>query len=219
MADHRSQQTLLEDLEAIRNSLDKGPEAQSIIPTLEDIVGQRAPTSVNLKNPFLSSNSLSELLRIRNDAESVAAQELSELKPLWARAEMTDSQSLADWKLTSAPGLELEAESELEAGLELESEPKLEPLLELEVMPDPNLIIGQMEQLLASWIEDSVTEHMVRFESELRSRLQQDFDQLITHWYQEQGLELPANVRTRLSLEQPTEAASKPSIDDAGFVP
>jgi len=201
MADHRSQQTLLEDLEAIRNSLDKGPEAPSIIPTLEDIVGQRAPTSVNLKNPFLSSDSLSELLKIRNEAESVAAQALSELKPLWARDEMADSLSLADSKL--------EAQSEREP----------EPALELEVIPDPDLIIGQMEQLFASWVENSVAEHMVRFENELRTRLHQDFRQLITHWYQEQGLELPANFLTQPSLEQPVETDIKPGTDDAGSGP
>lgn len=191
MADHRSPQTLLEELEAIRNSLDNGPEAQSIIPTLEDVVGQRAPTSVNLNNPFLSSNSLSALLKIRNDAESVAAQERSELTPLGARDKISDSE------------------------LEL----ALEPSLVAEVMPDPGLMIGQMEQLLASWIEDSVAEHMVRFERELRVRLEQDFHQLIARWYQEQGLALPAHVRTFLSPEQPNEADNNASTDDTGSVP
>lgn len=72
--------TLLDDLEAIRASLEKVSENDVTIPTLEEIVGHRSPTSVNPENPFLSSSSLSELIRIRNEAESRAAQELASLR-------------------------------------------------------------------------------------------------------------------------------------------
>jgi hypothetical protein len=74
--------TLLEDLEAIQKSLDKIAESKPEIPTLEEIVGHRAPTTVNPKNPFLSSQSLSELINIRNEAETRAAEELAKIKPI-----------------------------------------------------------------------------------------------------------------------------------------
>lgn len=74
--------TLLEDLEAIQKSLDKIAKTEPSIPTLEEIVGHRAPTSVNPENPFLSSSSLSELIKIRNEAESRAAEEMANLAPV-----------------------------------------------------------------------------------------------------------------------------------------
>jgi hypothetical protein len=74
--------TLLEDLEAIQKSLDTISKSQPIIPTLEEIVGHRAPTTVNPANPFLSSESLSELINIRNEAETHAAEELARIRPI-----------------------------------------------------------------------------------------------------------------------------------------
>lgn len=74
--------TLLDDLEAIRQSLDKISKSEPQIPTLEEIVGHRAPTTVNPDNPFLSSQSLSELIRIRNEAEARAAEELAKAEPI-----------------------------------------------------------------------------------------------------------------------------------------
>ncbi|MBU2862386.1 hypothetical protein KO489_00870 [Reinekea forsetii] len=74
--------TLLEDLEAIQKSLDKISKSEPVIPTLEEIVGHRTPTTVNPKNPFLSSQSLSELISIRNEAETHAAQELARITPV-----------------------------------------------------------------------------------------------------------------------------------------
>lgn len=74
--------TLLDDLEAIRKSLEKESGNDITIPTLEEIVGHRSPVSVNTENPFLSSSSLSELIRIRNEAENRAAQELASLRKI-----------------------------------------------------------------------------------------------------------------------------------------
>jgi len=172
MTDLRAQQTLLEDLEAIRKSLDKADDSASTIPTLEEIVGHRGPASVNMKNPFLSSSSLSELIKIRNDAEARAAQELSKLKPVMTLDQIQAANALA-------------------------AEPEQKP----EPVPDPNLIISQMEQLFDSWIENSVAQYMVLFESELRNRLQQDFHQLVTRWYQEQGLAVPASFLAQATPE------------------
>jgi hypothetical protein len=74
--------TLLEDLEAIQKSLDSISNTKPMIPTLEEIVGHRAPTmSINPSNPFLSSQSLSDLISIRNEAETRAAEELVKIKP------------------------------------------------------------------------------------------------------------------------------------------
>lgn len=77
-----STSTLLKDLEEIRQSLDKIAQSEPVIPTLEEVVGRRAPTAVNPNNPFLSSSSLSELINIRNQAEQRAAEELARLKPV-----------------------------------------------------------------------------------------------------------------------------------------
>ncbi len=82
MANQSTSGSLIDDLEAIRYSLDKIAKSEPVIPTLEEIVDKRTPTSVNPENPFLSSSSLSELLKIRNDAEARAAHELAQLKPI-----------------------------------------------------------------------------------------------------------------------------------------
>lgn len=147
--------SLLSDLEAIRKSLDKIAASKPTIPTLEEIVGHRAPTTVNPENPFLSSSSLSDLIKVRNDDESRAAQELAELTPV-----KTIEQILK----------------------EAESPP---------TVPDPNVIIEQMETLFDSWIENTVDEYMKVFEGELRNRLQQDFRSLVTYWYKEHKINLP----------------------------
>jgi hypothetical protein len=183
MADLRAQQSLLEDLEAIRKSLDKVNDSTSTIPTLEEIVGHRGPATVNLKNPFLSSSSLAELIKIRNDAESRAAQELSKLKPV----------------------MTLDAIQAANPPPALAAQPEPDPA------PDPQLIINQMEQLFDSWIENSVAQYMVLFESELRNRLQQDFRVLVTRWYQEQGLAVPASFLAQASAEPtPDDTPPKP---------
>ena len=85
--------TLLEDLEAIRKSLDKIARSEPQIPTLEEIVGHRAPTTVNPDNPFLSSQSLSELIRIRNEAEARAAEELAKVEPIRPITEILTSEA------------------------------------------------------------------------------------------------------------------------------
>lgn len=77
-----SKQSLLQDLEDIRQSLDRVARSESQIPLLDEIVDKRSPTHVNPDNPFLSSQSLSELIRIRNEAEARAAEELASLAPL-----------------------------------------------------------------------------------------------------------------------------------------
>lgn len=82
MSKQPASHTLLEDLEAIQKSLDKISKSQPIIPTLEEIVGHRTPTTVNPANPFLSSKSLSELINIRNEAETNAAEELARIRPI-----------------------------------------------------------------------------------------------------------------------------------------
>ena len=158
MADQASPRTLIEDLEAIRKSLDKIASSKPQIPTLEEIVGHRAPTTVNPKNPFLSSTSLSELIKIRNEAEARAAQELADMAPIKTIEEI----------LAVPP-----------------------------TAPDPDIIIEQMELMFDTWVENSVSQYMEIFESELRNRLQQDFRDLVSQWYREHNLPLPASFDLR----------------------
>lgn len=147
--------TLLEDLEVIRSSLDKIAKSEPQIPTLEEIVGHRAPTTVNPKNPFLSSQSLSELIRIRNEAESRTAEDLANMAPVRSIDEI----------LTESPKA-----------------------------PDPEQIIEQMEVMFETWIENSVSQYLQVFESELRNRLQQDFRELVSQWYRDHDLPIPESL-------------------------
>lgn len=173
MAEAPKPSTLLEDLEAIRISLDKIAANKADIPTLEEIVGHRAPTTVNPDNPFLSSNSLSELIKIRNEAESNAAQELAALSPV---------KSIEEILAEPAQG------------------------------PDPEQIIEQMETLFDSWVENSVTQYLEVFESELRNRLQQDFRELVGRWYNDNDIPMPETFANSLHTEQ--NQASDNSPDD-----
>lgn len=155
--------TLLEDLEDIRRSLDKIDRREPKIPTLEEIVGHRSPTTVNPENPFLSSQSLSELIRIRNEAESKAAEELAKMEPIRAPDEIL----AADPEPPQPQG------------------------------PDPEQIMTQMESLFETWVENSVSQYLEVFESELRNRLQQDFRDLVTQWYDDHDLPIPESFTAR----------------------
>jgi hypothetical protein len=163
MTDQSTSQTLIEDLEAIQKSLDKISKSKPSIPTLEEIVGHRAPTTVNPQNPFLSSNSLSELIKIRNEAESRTAEELATMEPVKTIEEI---------------------------------------LAEPEKGPDPDEIIELMEGMFDSWVENSVTQYLQVFESELRNRLQQDFRDLVTQWYKTHELPIPETFAARLKEDE-----------------
>jgi hypothetical protein len=175
MSKQNTPSALLDDLEAIRKSLDKIAETKPAIPTLEEIVGHRAPTTVNPRNPFLSSSSLSELIKIRNDAESRAAQELAALAPVKTIEEI----------LASPPQ-----------------------------GPDPEVIMEQMETMFDSWIENSVSQYLEVFESELRNRLQQDFRDLVTQWYRENDLPLPESFIARSLVEEEGPESDLTSSDE-----
>lgn len=171
MTSHKppSTSTLLKDLEEIRQSLDKIAQSEPIIPTLEEVVGRRSPTAVNPNNPFLSSSSLSELIKIRNQAEQHAAEELARIKPIRPIEEILSTSK---------------------------TQPKA---------PDPEQILAQMEGLFDSWIEHTVSDYMQLFESELRNRLQQDFRQLVSQWYEQHELPIPDSF----------QPANRTSIDDS----
>jgi len=164
--------SLIQDLEAIQQSLDKIARSKPNIPTLEEIVGFRPPTAVNPSNPFLSSSSLTNLLKIRNEAETQSAEELAAIEPAKVISElMHDNEDLADPQ---------------------EAKP---------ATPDPEEIMSQMETMFESWIENSVAQYMSLFESELRNRLQQDFRSLIQKWYSENDLPIPDKFINRTDID------------------
>lgn len=82
MNDRSDPGSLIDDLEAIRKSLDRIAQSEPVIPVLEEVVDKSTPRHINPDNPFLSSQSLSELIRIRNEAEVKSAEELARLAPL-----------------------------------------------------------------------------------------------------------------------------------------
>lgn len=82
MNDQSNPGSLISDLEAIRKSLDRIAQSEPVIPVLEEVVDKKTPRHINPDNPFLSSHSLSELIRIRNEAEVKSAEELARLAPL-----------------------------------------------------------------------------------------------------------------------------------------
>lgn len=156
-------QSLIEDLEAIRHSLDKIAESEPLIPTLEEIVGHRPPTSVNPQNPFLSSTSLSELIRIRNEAEARQAEELASIERV-------------------RPVEEIVRPKPVEA---------LEDFDESADAPNPAQIVARLEAAFDTWKEKAVKEYLMLFEQELNERLKQDFQELVRNWYREHNLSIP----------------------------
>lgn len=79
MSSSSDPKSLIDDLEAIKNSLEKISSNEPKIPTLDDMVAQRSPRKLNPSNPFLSSSSLSKLIKERNLAEQNEAHELAKL--------------------------------------------------------------------------------------------------------------------------------------------
>lgn len=87
MSNDSVRQQLLHDLEALRQSLDHIAQtpASTVPPIVDKVVDKgvdkapdkepdKRPSPLNPDNPFLSSDSLSELIRIRNEAELRAAE-------------------------------------------------------------------------------------------------------------------------------------------------
>lgn len=73
MSDDVLRKQLLSDLEALRQSLDQMARSEPSAPLLDEVVEKRPESPLNPDNPFLSSNSLSELIRIRDEAEARSA--------------------------------------------------------------------------------------------------------------------------------------------------
>lgn len=162
----RPKQSLIEDLEAIRKSLDGIAESETTdIPTLDEIVGHRTPTSVNPENPFLSGNSLSELIKIRNEAEAREAERLAKASPVKSVEEILHHES--------EPVADAESNHDLTDN------------------PDPEQIVAAMEDMFDSWKEGAIREYVAIFEHELRHRLQQDFRELVRNWYREHNMSIP----------------------------
>lgn len=179
MDQKNSQQSLLQDLEDIRQSLDRIAQSESQIPLLDEIVDKRTPTHVNPDNPFLSSQSLSELVRIRNEAGARAAEELASLAPLRPITEIVRKEQ-------NVPTAE--------------ESPKPPPAPD----PDPEQVLAQLETVFGHWIDDTVSDYLQLFERDLRNRLQQDFRLLVGQWYEENDLPLPETFK-RSEPDQPTE--------------
>lgn len=163
-----AKQSLLQDLEDIRQSLDRVARTESQIPLLDEIVDKRSPTHVNPKNPFLSSQSLSELIRIRNEAEARAAEELASLAPLRPITDIVRKEQ-------NLP--------------QVEEAPKPPP------GPDPEQVLAQLETLFSHWIDDTVSDYLKLFERDLRNRLQQDFRNLVSQWYEDNDVPLPDSFK------------------------
>ncbi|TCS41327.1 hypothetical protein [Reinekea marinisedimentorum] len=157
-------QSLIDDLEAIRHSLDKIAESEPVIPTLEEIVGCRPPTSVNPQNPFLSSNSLSELIRIRNEAEAREAEKLASVHQ----------------RIKPVEEIRMPEPSEQPA----EQQPAVDG-------PNPDQIVAKLEAAFDTWKEKAIKEYLILFEQELNERLKQDFQELVRNWYREHNLIIP----------------------------
>ena len=170
-----SKQSLLQDLEDIRQSLDRVARLESQIPLLDEIVDKRSPTHVNPDNPFLSSQSLSELIRIRNEAEARAAEELASLAPLRPITDIVRKEH--DTPTDPEP-------------------PKPPP------GPDPEQVLAQLEAVFDHWIEDTVSDYLTLFERDLRNRLQQDFRSLVSQWYEDNDVPLPESFK-RTDSEDP----------------
>lgn len=158
------QNTLLEDLEAIQKSLNSISENIPDIPTLEEIVGHRAPTGVNPANPFLSSQSLSELIKIRNDAESRAAEELAALAPVKSIEEI-----LAEPQKGPNPEQIIE---QMEAMFDTWIENSVQQYLEVFESELRNRLQQDFRDLVTQWYVD----HGLPVPESFQARVQQDED-------------------------------------------
>ncbi|GGX64313.1 hypothetical protein [Saccharospirillum salsuginis] len=192
MSQNDDPKSLLKDLEDIRQSLDRIVDSESAIPLLDEIVDKRTPTHVNPDNPFLSSQSLSELIRIRNEAEARAAEEIASLAPLRPIEDIIERQK------REKKELEAEEQQQLDLG-----DPEPEPEPELPKGPDPELILEQLETAFSHWIDDAVASYVQLFENDIRNRLQQDFRKLIWNWYEEHELPIPEGFLARERDEGP----------------
>lgn len=150
MSQHDSK-SLLKDLEEIRQSLDRIARSKPAIPLLDEIVEKREPTHVNPNNPFLSSQSLSELIRIRNEAEARSAEELANMEPLRPIGEIVRK---ADLQASPRPDPEL-IKDQLETLFSTWIDDAVENYLRLFEQDLRNRLQQDFRKLVAQWFRDS----------------------------------------------------------------
>lgn len=160
MSQPDDQNDLLKDLEAIRHSLDRIARSEPAIPLLEEVVSKRAPSHINPGNPFLSSRSLSELIRIRNEAEARAAEELAALEPLRPIGEILQPRE-RDRQTTPDPTVIHDQLETVFASWADEAVDNYVRLFELELR---NRLQQDFRKLVAQWFRDNdlpVPDHFV----------------------------------------------------------
>ncbi|TXR53798.1 hypothetical protein [Reinekea thalattae] len=167
-----SNKSLIKELETIRQSLDEILE-NAEIPTLDDIIdqaalGQKSLDGINPDNPFLSSDSLSELIKIRNEAVA----RLQESKQA-ANANKPSITSASSASTTSA-----QSPSQTPTGAAQEAEPLIPNEQSAEAVTlsaDADQLIAHMDSCFRSWKNQLVRKYVKKFEQELNSQLEHDF--------------------------------------------
>ena len=163
-----SNKSLIKELETIRQSLDEILE-NAEIPTLDDIIdqaalGQKSLDGINPDNPFLSSDSLSELIKIRNEA--VARLQESKQAANTNKPSITGASSASTTSAQSPAGAAQEAEPLIPAEQSAEA---------VTLSADADQLIAHMDSCFRSWKNQLVRKYVKKFEQELNSQLEHDF--------------------------------------------
>ena len=192
---------LLQDLENLKDTLSpdtEAPQEQSTnagIPTLDQVVGHEKTIQQRTENPFLSSETLAQLISKRNDAEARAAEELARIikknriTPI-DRPAKTAPPSLFDIPDDDHRGDMTEAEQDefvfpkeesVEAEIAIEEVPKqlfAEELLERLQGELGGIIQHSIEKMLPSFIQKIEMDIMLKLEALIQDTDLSDSDTL-----------------------------------------
>lgn len=184
-----TKKTILNELENLKDSLEG-------IPLLDEVVAQQE-TIQSSKNPFLSSDSLNDLIEKRNQAEVTAAAHLANIPslsheddPLLAHLQEL-TQVMPNEQIETLEQEEQTADSEPLETLSTQpenhifSEPKAPKAGDGITNQDRKNLKHQLKQQSQMVVNEVVEHYLPVIEQEIRNRLEPQLDEICHNWLDE----------------------------------
>ncbi|AJQ94924.1 hypothetical protein [Gynuella sunshinyii] len=187
---------LLQELENLKDTLSEEQHADkdNFIPTLEEVVGHEKTIQQRKENPFLSSETLAQLISKRNDAEAKAAEELARIIRQNRITPVPDSDLSATHSLFDLPDPLTKPESRFETPIELPEEEEFIFPKEEVIREDAQNTTPEQHQLTAEDLLDQLHQ-------ELGGIIQEAIDKVLPSFVQKIEMEVMLKLEA-LIIEQ-----------------
>ncbi|WP_428244364.1 hypothetical protein [Gynuella sp.] len=189
---------LLQELENLKDTLseEQNADKDNFIPTLEEVVGHEKTIQQRKENPFLSSETLAQLISKRNDAEAKAAEELARIIRQNRITPVSESEHSVTSSLFDLPDSLIQPDSQFEAHTELSEEDEEEFIFPKEevINEDAQTSTPEQHQLTAEDLLDQLHQ-------ELGDIIQEAIDKVLPSFVQKIEMEVMLKLEA-LIMEQ-----------------